>query len=110
MRLRPTLLAVMGALAGGAVPTHSSGAEQPEMTLVCTNLASGAGWRIKIDFKTGTVDSNPAHISRSTISWLDARDGGHYTLDRKTGSLTVIFASSTGGYFLHDRCTPVTVH
>jgi len=50
------------------------------------------------------VDSNPARISAAEISWHDATDGGNYTLDRKSGNLTVIVASSTGGYFLRDRC------
>ncbi len=75
------------------------------MVLVCTNLVSGAGWQIKINFEKSTVDSSPARISRTTISWR-AADGGHYTLDRKSGSLTAVFASSTGGYFIHDRCRP----
>jgi len=73
------------------------------MALACTNLVSGAGWQITIDFKASTVDSNPARISPTEISW-HATDGGHYTLDRRTGHLTVIFPSSTGGYFIQDRC------
>jgi hypothetical protein len=32
------------------------------------------------------------------------KDGWNYTLDRKSGNLTVIIASSTGGNFLYDRC------
>jgi hypothetical protein len=67
---------------------------------------SGVSWQIRIDFQQRTVDSNPARISSAEISWHDATDGGNYTLDRKSGSLTVIFASSTGGYFIHDRCRP----
>lgn len=106
MRLRATLLAAAAALGGGAAISPSFGAEQPEVILTCTNLASGVGWQIKINYAAGTVDSNPARISRSTISWHDGTDGGNYTLDRKTGTLTVIFASSTGGYFIHDRCQP----
>ena len=50
------------------------------------------------------MDSNPAPISDAEISWHDKTDGGNYTLDRKSGKLTVIIASSTGGYFLYDRC------
>jgi len=67
---------------------------------------SGTSWRIRIDLAGKTVDSNPAQISGSEISWYDPTDKGHYTLDRKTGDLTVIVASSTGGYFVHDRCGP----
>jgi len=50
------------------------------------------------------VDANPAQISDAKIWWHDAKDGGNYTLDRKSGDLTVIVASSTGGYFIYDRC------
>jgi hypothetical protein len=84
----------------------SYGADAPESIFNCTNLASGAGWQIKINFQASTVDSNPARISSTKISWRDANDGGSYTLDRSTGNLTVVIASSTGGYFIHDRCRP----
>ena len=50
------------------------------------------------------MDANPAQVSDAEISWRDTKDGGNYTLDRKSGDLTVIVASSTGGYFLHDHC------
>ena len=50
------------------------------------------------------MDSNPAHISSSKIAWHDGKDGGNYTLDRKSGKLTVVLASSTGGYFIYDHC------
>jgi hypothetical protein len=91
--------------AGGGVPP-SFGAQSAESVFDCTNLASGAGWQIKINFHASTVDSNPARISTSTISWHDPSDGGNYSLDRSTGNLTVVIASSTGGYFIHDHCRP----
>lgn len=72
--------------------------------ITCTNPASGANWQITIDYRRRTVDSYPASISDAAISWHDAKDGGNYTLDRMSGNLTVIVASSTGGYFLHDQC------
>ena len=72
--------------------------------ITCTNPASGASWQINIDYDRATVDSYPAQVSDAAISWHDVKDGGHYTLDRNTGNLTVIVASSTGGYFLHDHC------
>ena len=75
-----------------------------ESAVTCTNPASGANWQIKIDYERSTVDSYPASISEAKISWRDASDGGNYTLDRKSGNLTVVIASSTGGYFLFDRC------
>jgi hypothetical protein len=72
--------------------------------ITCTNPASGATWQISIDYDRATVDANSARIGDSEIAWRDARDGGHYTLDLRSGELTVIVASSTGGYFLHDHC------
>jgi hypothetical protein len=86
------------------MPTVQAEAQPRESVVTCTNPVSGASWQIKIDYGRSTVDSNPARISDSEISWHDAADGGNYTLDRKSGNLTVIVASSTGGYFLHDRC------
>jgi hypothetical protein len=75
-----------------------------ERIVVCTNDSSGSHWRIKIDYDRGTVDSYPARISDATISWHDASDGGNYTLDRKSGKLTAVVASSTGGFFLYHHC------
>jgi hypothetical protein len=72
--------------------------------IACTNPASGWTWQISIDYDRATVDANPAQVSEAEISWHDAKDGGNYTLDRRSGELTVIVASSTGGYFLHDHC------
>jgi len=88
----------------GAVASPINGAAQPATTITCTNLVSGASWQLTINFGNSTVDSNPARISSSKISWHDGK-GGNYTLDRKSGKLTVILASSTGGYFIYDRCT-----
>ena len=78
-------------------PTHG------EKAIVCTNPTSGANWQIKIDFERRTVDSHPASIGNEKISWHTS-DGEYYDLDRKSGNLTVVVASSTGGYFLHDQC------
>jgi hypothetical protein len=90
----------------GAPATPSFGAEGTESVFNCTNPASGVGWRIKVNFQARTVDANPARITAATISWHDSSDGGNYSLDRGTGNLTVVIASSTGGYFIHDRCRP----
>lgn len=87
----------------GAAPVD--GQPRPSAPVVtCTNPASGATWQISIDYDRATVDANPAWVSDGEISWHDAKDGGNYTLDRRSGNLTVIVASSTGGYFLHDHC------
>jgi hypothetical protein len=74
-----------------------------ETAITCTNLASGASFQIRIDYDRSTVDTNPAEISDGKISWRD-ENRWNYTLDRKSGNLTIILASSTGGSFLYDRC------
>jgi hypothetical protein len=74
------------------------------LLVTCTNPSSGTTWQIAVDFDHATVDANPASVSNDAISWRDAKDGWSYTLDRHSGELTVVVASSTGGYFLHDRC------
>jgi hypothetical protein len=83
-----------------AAPQHGISA------MKCTNPASGASWKINIDFERNTVDSHPARISEGEIRWHDPNDNGNYTLDRTTGNLTVVVASSTGGAFFYDRCAP----
>jgi hypothetical protein len=92
-------------LAGLAVmQIHDATAQAAVMLATCTNPSSGASWQISIDYQGNTVDANPASIGPATISWHNAADGGNYTLDRKSGNLTVVVASSTGGYFLFDHC------
>ena len=96
------LLAILaGAMAGQGVAAQTPAGNR---VITCTNPASGASWQIAIDLERRTVDSFAATISDSTISWRDPRDQGNYTLDRKSGNLTVVVASSTGGYFLYDHC------
>ena len=102
---------MLAALAAPTVPVSAAPvaarAAAPPMTatvITCTNPASGATWQLRIDLRHATVDANPATISADEISWRDARDGGNNTLDRKTGALTIIVASSTGGFERQDRC------
>jgi hypothetical protein len=91
---------------GFGVPTIDGDAQESETAITCTNPVSGTSWQIMIDFGKATVDSNRARITGAEISWFDPRDGGNYTLDRKSGDLTASVASSTGGYFRHGRCSP----
>jgi len=86
-----------------AVSSVSAEAQRGESSITCTNPVSGATWQIKIDYDRSTVDSNPARISEHEISWRD-ENRWNYTLDRKSGNLTIILASATGGNFLYDRC------
>jgi hypothetical protein len=87
-------------LADPAINAQESGA-----AITCTNPASGTSWQVVIDYRKATVDSNPAKITPAEMSWFDPTDGGHYTLDRKSGDLAASVASSTGGYFRHARCS-----
>jgi len=93
------LAAGIGALVLGMTVPAMGG----ETAVTCTNLASGASFQIKIDYARSTVDTNPAQINDREISWRD-ENRWNYTLDRKSGNLTIILASATGGNFLHDRC------
>lgn len=97
-----TMLCVVFAatIAGAAPPVTATHVR----AITCTNPAGGVSWQIRIDYDRATVDSYPAEISNEEIAWKDGHDGWNYTLDRKTGELSVVVASSTGGYFLHDRC------
>lgn len=94
---------IVSALAMGAIVSLANG-QAGATAMTCTNPVSGANWQIKIDYSRNTVDSNPARIGEATITWHDAKDGGNYTLDRKSGDLTIIVASSTGGAFFYHRC------
>jgi len=104
--LRPRLLTGLLAMWATVVAVTALGgdAQRGEIAVTCTNPVSGASWEIRIDYTRSTVDSNPAHISDAEITWRDAKDGWRYKLDRKSGNLTVILASATGGNFLYDRC------
>ena len=102
MRGFATMLCVMFAARAAAAAPRAPAAHVRAIT--CTNPAGGVSWQIRIDYDRATVDSYPAEISDEEIAWKDGHDGWNYTLDRKTGELSVVVASSTGGYFLHDRC------
>jgi hypothetical protein len=82
-----------GAYAASAAPT----------ALHCMNTTSGATWDIPVDLAHGTVDSVPAKISDTTIAWVDTTLH-YYDFDRRTGALDMHVASSTGGFYLTDRC------
>ena len=98
------LAAGITSLAGLAVPIDGD-AQQSETAMTCINPVSGTSWQIIIDFGKATVDSNRAKITGAEISWFDPKDGGNYTLDRNSGDMTAVVASSTGGYFRRARCT-----
>jgi hypothetical protein len=91
-------------LAGLFVPTTNGSAQDGKIAVTCTNPISGTSWQISIDFDNATVDSNRAEITEAKIAWFDPADGSNNTLDRKSGDLTAVVASSTGGYFRHGRC------
>jgi hypothetical protein len=98
------LIALATVAVAGGLGAPAAGAQAGALS--CINPHSGATWQISVDYDRGTVDSNPARISDDEMSWHDAKDNSNYTLDRKSGRLTVIVPSSTGGYFLYDECKP----
>jgi hypothetical protein len=102
--VRAAAIALGLSMVGVSVPAMADDAPHGETTITCSNLASGATWQVRIDYDRRTADSNPARISDARISWHDPTDGGNYSLDRTSGELTVIVASSTGGYSLRHRC------
>jgi len=102
MGLSRSQLAVLGISVALSIVAGEAQASITEVT--CTNQTSGTSWQISIDYDRQTVDANPASISDDEIAWRDKADGGNYTLDRKSGKLTVVFASSTAGHFLYHRC------
>jgi len=93
-----------GLAAGSAVPAGNGAAQQGAAAISCTNPAGGASWQIVIDYRNATVDANPAKITPAQISWFDPKDRSNYTLDRGSGDLSAVIASSTGGYFRYARC------
>jgi hypothetical protein len=95
---------IAGLMAAFSIPASNGNAEEGAAAITCTNPASGASWQITIDYGKHTVDSNPAEITPGGISWFDPKDGGNYTLDRKSGDLRASVASSTGGYFRRAHC------
>jgi hypothetical protein len=100
-RVPAALVAFAGWLAG---PAATAQPQDNQAAVTCTNPVSGTSWQILIDYGKATVDSYRAKISAAEISWFDPKDGGNYTLDRRSGDLTASVASSTGGYFRHLRC------
>jgi len=103
--LTARLASGLGALVAALfLPLCGAKAQNGSTAITCANTTSGASWQIRIDYDRSTVDSNPARVSTATISWRDPKDGGNYTLDRKSGNLTAIVASSTGGAFFYSRC------
>ncbi len=95
----------VGVLAAAiALPAGAAPAEPAAAAMTCINAASGFTWQIEIDYAKRTVDTYPASISDAEISWHNDRDGNNYRLDRASGKLTQVYASSTGGSMLFNRC------
>jgi hypothetical protein len=100
-QLLPCLLAGAGLnLASDARAETARG----RLAITCTNPTIREPFEIVIDYDRGTVDSYPARVSETKISWYNPTNGRSYTLDRKSGALMGVFPSSTGGVIFHDRC------
>jgi hypothetical protein len=101
---RPLAVTILPLALATAAPASSAEAQHGERAITCMNKSSGTTWQIKVDYDRSTVDSNPASISDTKIAWRDANDGWRYTLDLKSGDLTVVLASSMGGNMYFHRC------
>jgi hypothetical protein len=104
LRTGPLAAVAAACAVSAATPAISAKGQHGQAAVTCTNPYSGASWQIRIDYDGSTVDTNPAQISDSEISWRDATSGWYYMLDRKSGNLKIILASATGGNFLYDHC------
>src|ERR1700739_4792518 len=89
---------ITGLTACLSVWTINCDAQESEAAITCVNPVSGTSWQIVIDYGKATVDSNPAEITRTGISWFDRKDGGNYRLDRESGDLIASVAARTGGF------------
>jgi hypothetical protein len=87
----------------GSLQAQTDQPQTGQAAVTCTNPASGASWQIRIDYDHATVDANPARISGAAVTWRDEKLW-NYSLDRKSGRLTIILASATGGNFLYADC------
>ena len=103
-RTRPLAVVAAALVIGAAAPAVSAEIQHGERAITCMNKSSGTTWQIKVDYDHSTVDTNPASINDSKIAWRDANDGWRYTLDLKSGDLTVVLASSMGGNMYFHRC------
>ena len=103
MKLAGTLSSVVAAAISTAACGEDS-AHAAASTFRCTNPKSGTTWEVKVDYDRGTADWFPAEITGSQIAWHDTLHGGYYYLDRASGALTFLNASSTGGYATHHTC------
>src|SRR5208282_4305231 len=72
MFLNRPLAAAIAILAAG-LAVSAAAAQSGASVITCTNPASGASWQISIDYDKATVDSNPARISDTKISWHSAK-------------------------------------
>jgi hypothetical protein len=103
MSLARTLsFAAVAAISSAACGGDS--AHAAAITFLCTNPKSGTEWEVHVDYDRSTVDSFSAEITESQIAWHDTLHGGYYYLDRASGALTFLNASSTGGYATHHTC------
>jgi hypothetical protein len=92
---------VIGVAVGLAASAGAASAAP--VALHCMNTTSGATWDIPVDLAHGTVDSVPAQVTDATIAWEDTTLH-FYDFDRRTGLLDMHVASSTGGFYLTDKC------
>ncbi len=106
MRRRLGALVAAVAIGGLATSARPGPAIAAATAFRCINQESGARWTLHVDFDHGTVDGYPASVGPREISWHDTQDQSFYSLDRATGDLKMVRASSLGGWELHAVCHP----
>jgi hypothetical protein len=97
--LVPLVMAGCHAGVSPARPAISPNAARIE----CVNPDNGFAWTLRLSQAAGTVDGWPARFGAERISWRDGANSG-YELELANGALTIVRASSTGGYMSFDRC------
>jgi hypothetical protein len=95
------IVAIAGAMIGASQWDQS---EAAVVKFNCHNIYSGTKWDVNVDFDRATADSYPAQITKSLISWRDAKEGANYELNPESGALTQYAASSMGGTLWFHKC------
>lgn len=102
VRALSAAIAIFGAMAW---PSGAADAPRGAISITCTNPVSGVHWQIMVDYGKKTVDSFPAEITRSEISWFDPTNQGYNSMDLTSGELVTALGSSTGGWLRHNHCS-----
>jgi hypothetical protein len=76
----------------------------PAASFHCVSADNNGTWTLKVDYAAGTVNGDPAEFTDQQITWHNSAAGGYYELDRKSGKLTIRYASAVGGFLMWRSC------